>query len=593
MWKFLKYTFATFIGASLGILFVGFISAAIVAAVIASSVSGQETVDVEDNSLLLIEMNEPIVEREQFNPLKDLDFASMKSTHKLGLLPVLNAINDAKTDPKIRGILLQVRSTSEGLATIDEVRNALEDFKSSGKFIISYSDYQDQKAYYLSSVANRMYLHPEGLLEFKGMRAEMLFFTKTLEKLGIEPDIIRNGKYKSAIEPFTQTQMSPANREQMQVIVDNLWKHILNGVSAQRSIPVNVLDSLADNLSVSNVQEAVKARMIDETKYYDQVLEELKDSIGITADKTIPAISLADYCASRSAKSQVKSSKSGNKIAVVYAFGDIVPGEGDESNIGGDRIAREIRRARTDKDVKAVLLRINSGGGSALASDVIWREMDLTRQTKPTVVSMGDYAASGGYYIACPANAVVAGPATITGSIGVFGLMMTGKPLLNNIGITTDVVKSNEHADIGSFTRKMTDFEKAVAVKEIDKIYDTFISHVAQGRDTAKSYIDSIAQGRVWTGVDAQRLGLIDAQGGFLAALKITEDLAEISDYTILELPESNDAFSEIMKMFQTEAQSKFMKAALGDTYKYYEAMQSPLLFQGVQARMPYTLDIE
>lgn len=593
MWKFLKYTFATFIGATLGILFIGVVGAAIVAAVIASAVSGQDTVRIEDNSVLLIDLKEPIVEREQFNPLKDLDLASMTSNHKLGLIPVLNAINDAKTDPKIRGIFLQVRSASEGLATIDEIRNALEDFKSSGKFIISYSDFQDQKAYYLSSVADRMYLHPEGLLEFKGMRAEMLFFTKTLEKLGIEPDIIRNGKYKSAIEPFTQTQMSPANREQMQVIVDNLWKHILNGISAQRSIPEHVLDSLADNLSVSNVQEAVKARMIDDTKYYDQVLEELKDSIGLADDKTIPAITLADYCASRPAKAQPALGSEGNKIALVYAYGDIVPGEGEDANIGGDRIARELRRARNDKSVKAIILRVNSGGGSALASDVIWREMDLARQSKPTVVSMGDYAASGGYYIACPANAVIAGAATITGSIGVFGLMMTGKPLLDNIGITTDGVKSNEHADIGSFTRKMTDFEKAVAVKEIDKIYDTFISHVALGRDTAKAYIDSIAQGRVWTGGDALRLGLTDMQGGYLAALKVAEDLAKISDYSILELPERTDAFSEIMKMFQAEAQTKFMKAALGDTYKYYETMQSPLMLQGVQARMPYTLDIE
>ncbi len=593
MWKFLKYTFATFIGATLGILFVGLIGLAVVAAIIAAAMSGQQEKVIENNSVLVIELSEPVVEREQFNPLKDLDFTSMKSSPRLGLLNILNALEAAKSDPKIRGILLKVRSPQAGIATIDEIRNALEDFKSSGKFILSYSDYQDQKGYYISSVADRMYLNPEGLIEFKGMRVDMLFFTKTLEKLGIEPEIIRNGKYKSAIEPFTQTQMSPENREQMQVIVDNIWNHILNGISAQRAIPESRLDELANNLSISNAQAAVEYKLIDETKYYDELLDELKDSLGLSASNTIPAVTLAEYCASHTIEQQSNAKSGDNKIAVVYAFGNIVSGEGDDSNIGGDRIAREIRKARTDKEVKAIILRVNSGGGSALASDIIWREMALAKQAKPTIVSMGDYAASGGYYIACPADVVVSGPATLTGSIGVFGLMMTGKPLLDNMGIATDGVKTNDYADLGSFTRKMSDFEKKVVAKEIDKIYHTFIEHVAAGRDTSVHFIDSIAQGRVWTGSDAFRLGLVDMTGGYSAALKIAEDMAQIKDYTILELPESNNPFSEIMKMLQTEASATIMKTALGDQYKYYEAMQSPLSMQGVQARLPYSIELQ
>lgn len=593
MWKFLKYTFATFVGASIGILFIVLIGMAVAAAIVASAISGQADTKIEKNSLLVIDLSESIVERDLFNPLKDLNFLSLKPNTKLGLINIITAVEAAKTDSRIKGILLQVRSPKAGIASVDEIRNALEDFKSSGKFIISYSDYQDQKAYYLSSVAHRVYLHPEGLVEFKGMRAETMFFTKALEKLGIEPEIIRNGKYKSAIEPFTQAQMSPENREQMQVLVDNIWHHILNGISAQRQIPESVLDSLASNLSVSNAQVAVDVRMLDATKYYDEVLLELKDSLGLSSSKTIAAVTLAEYCASHTIAKITNSAADGKKIAIVYAFGDIVSGEGELTNIGGDRIAREIRRARTDKDVKAIILRVNSGGGSALASDIIWREMDLARQAKPTIVSMGDYAASGGYYIACPANAVVAGPATITGSIGVFGLMMTGKQLLENIGVATDGVMTNEHADMGSFTRKMTDFEKKVAVREIDKIYDTFISHVAAGREADKKYIDSIAQGRVWTGSDALRLGLVDMTGGYSAAIKIAEDMADISDYTILELPESNDPLSELFKLMQMEAESVMLKTALGNEYKYYEAMQSPLRMQGIQARLPYSIDIQ
>jgi len=517
----------------------------------------------------------------------------MKTDAKLGLNAILFSIEKAKMDPKIKGVLLKVRSPKAGISTLEEVRTALEDFKSSGKFIISYSDFQDQKAYYFSTVADRMYMNPEGTIEFKGLSAEILFFTKALEKLGIQPEVIRYGKYKSAIEPFTETEMSPANREQMQVLVSNLWKHMLNGISAQRSISVEELSEMAEKLQVSNVEVAENKGLIDGLKYYDELLAELKDSLTLGEDNTIPAIKLSEYMATCEIDRQEKNLHKDNKIAVVYAYGSIVPGEGEEDNIGGDRISRAIRKARTDASVKAIILRVNSGGGSALASDVIWREMDLASKTKPTIVSMGDYAASGGYYISCPANAVVSNATTVTGSIGVFGILANGEKLLEKMGLSTDRVKTGPYSDIGSFTRKLTSYERVVISSEIDNIYADFIHHVADGRKQPVDYIDSIGQGRVWTGDDALQLGLVDMLGGFTAALRIAEDMSGISDYAIMELPENDDPFSQIMKMLQTDVKAAIIKPYLGNYSSFYDALQVTEQFDDPQARMPYWLQID
>lgn len=554
--------------------------------------SEDKMVDVKPNSVLKITLDNEVVERSSNNPMENFDFMSMQSIEKIGLNDILKNINKAKTDDNIKGIYMEIDALPVGIATVQEIREALVDFKSSGKFIISYSDMYTQGAYYLSSVADKVYLNPEGLVEFKGLSAELMFFKGTLEKLGVEPQIIRHGKFKSAIEPFILDKMSDANREQTMTYIQSIWDQIVKSISESREISVADLNMYADSMLVSSAAKATEYKLIDGLKYKDEIIDELKELCGTAANKNdVEYMPLAKYTNAPEKREHEGLAK--EKIAVIYATGQIDMGEGSTEAIGSEGLSQAIREARLDSTIKAVVLRINSPGGSALASEVIWREAVLCKKVKPLIVSMGDVAASGGYYIAAPADVILANENTITGSIGVFGVLWNGQELLNDkIGITIDVAKTNAHADIGSVYRPMTGSERAVIQHEVEQVYDVFIGHVAEGRSISKAQVDSIGQGRVWSGANAKSIGLIDEYGGLTEAIALAKEKAGLEQYRIVDLPKLKDPLEELLKQFTGEAETAIVKKRLGPAYKYFMKMEKALSFRGIQARLPYDVDI-
>ncbi|HNP48720.1 MAG TPA: signal peptide peptidase SppA, partial [Bacteroidia bacterium] len=420
---------------------------------VVSAVKSDTEISVQDNSILQLTFNREIKERSTNNPFEGFDLGNLVPERDLGLDDILKNIKKAKRDSRIRGIYLDLTSLQAGMATVEEIRNALLDFKQSRKIIYAYSEGYSQGAYYLASVADRIYLNPTGSVDFKGLHAELMFFKGTLDKLEIEPQIIRHGKYKSAVEPFLLDKMSPENREQMNDMVSALWSNTVSNIAVARKLSVDQVQEIADKYACRNANGALASGLVDKISYYDQVLSDFRKVTGQNEKDNVRFIAIRKYD-----KAFVKAEKewSNQKIAVIYAAGDIVSGKGQEDEIGSDKLAASIRKARLDSSIKAIVLRVNSPGGSALASDVIWRETVLARQAKPLIVSMGDYAASGGYYISCAADTIVAQPNTITGSIGVFGLMFNAQKLFNNkLGITFDTVKTARYADIGSSTRPL------------------------------------------------------------------------------------------------------------------------------------------
>ncbi|HPF94712.1 MAG TPA: signal peptide peptidase SppA, partial [Tenuifilaceae bacterium] len=421
---------------------------------------------------------------------------------------------------KIRGIYIETEGIPAGAATLEEIRASLEKFKESGKFIISYSNVYSQKSYYLASVSDKILLNPEGMVEWVGLRSEIMFFKGALEKLGVEAQILRHGKFKSAVEPFMYDKMSPENREQILTYTGSIWNHWVEGISKTRNISAEQLNQFADDLTIRNAKTALDNGIVDSLVYKDQVINMLKELTDTKPKKDINSVSLAQYTKvkpKRQHKGFIK-----EKIAVVYASGEIVMGDGNEGAVAGERFGRAIREARRDSTVKAIVLRINSPGGSALASEVIWREVKLATEVKPVIVSMGDVAASGGYYIAAPADYIIASPTTITGSIGVFGMMPNVKEGMNKkLGITVDVAKTNRNSDFGSLFRPMTAEERAIGQLSVEEVYKTFIGHVAEGRETTVEKVDEIGQGRVWSGANAISINLVDEFGGLQKAIDI------------------------------------------------------------------------
>ncbi len=594
MKNFLKYTLATIVGILLSSIIGFFIFMGIISAVISSKENKE--VKVKTNSVLKINLQNGIAERQSKNPFNNLSLTSLKSNNKLGLVDIINSIKKAETDKNIKGIYLNLTSIPAGIASVEEIRNALIEFKKSKKFIISYSDLYSLKSYYLASVANKIYLNPEGLIDFKGLNAEIMFYKGALEKLGIEPQIIRHGKFKSAVEPFILDKMSDANREQTITYMGSIWNHILKGISTERNISVDNLNLYADSLKIDNAKMAVKYNFIDDTKYKDQVIDELKKLTGIKNKDNQNYISISDYINNMDNKKFKELEKLKNlkkdKIAVIYATGQINIGKGDEQNIGSDDLSSAIRKARLDSTVKAIVLRVNSPGGSALASEVIWREMYLAKKVKPVIVSMGDVAASGGYYISCPADKIFASPVTITGSIGVFGILWNGQKLLNDkLGITIDNVQTNANAGLGSIYRPLTGYERKTIQKGVEDIYDSFLTHVAEGRNHTKAEIDSIGQGRVWSGINAKKIGLVDEFGGLTAAIDEAKKQANLKDYAILELPKQKDIFEELLKDFTGQIKISILKESLGVDYKYYNNIKKATEIKGIQARLPYDIE--
>jgi protease-4 len=587
MKSFFKYLLASVLGVLLASLIMFFIIIGGIGAMVSSQ---DQPVKVKAHTILHIKLDQPIMDRSNNSPFDNFDFASFVPTNQLGLNDILNNIEKAKTDPNIDGIYLDLTFIPTGIATIEEIRNALIDFKESEKFIVSYSDTYTQASYYIASVSDKIYLNPEGLLTFVGLRSEIMFFKETLKKLGVEPQIIRHGKFKSAVEPFMYTKMSEANRLQVMTYMGSIWDQMLKGISEERKMTIDQLNELANKLALNNAQSAVDNGLVDEIKYKDEILTELASLTDKKDSDKLESISLSKYTKVPNAK---RKSLEKDKIAVIYASGNVIMGEGQEGTIGSDRISRAIRKARKDSSVKAIVFRVNSGGGSALASEVIWREVKLAQEIKPVIASLGDVAASGGYYIVAPAQKIIASPNTITGSIGVFGVLFNGKELLNKkLGVYVDVVKTNNFADMGTFTRKLTAQEREVIQLSVEDIYSTFISHVAEGRNMTTEEVDEIGQGRVWSGANALENGLIDDFGGLDDAIKIAAEVANIEKYRTVNYPKLKDPIEQLLEDFQGNVRVSILKNELGDEYKYYNAVQNLKNLQGIQARIPYAVEI-
>ncbi len=577
------------LGFLLSFLVIGILLVALVAGII-NSAEKDETVSVSANSVLHLDLDEPITEREPRKSTLDRYLDKFEGSRRLGLKEILQGIRGAKTDDKIKGIYLDAEQLQAGLATVEEIREALIDFKKSGKFIIAYSEVYTQKAYYLASVADKIYLNPEGLLEFKGFSSNITFFKGALAKLEIEPQVIKVGTYKSAVEPFVLDKMSEPNKEQVTSFLGSMYQHFLERISASRKIPQDSLFAIANQLKVQDAASAVDYRLADALKYKDEVLNELKAKTGIDAKDEIKAVSIKDYDPTEEDKDEVPD----ERIAVIYANGDITGGEGNDETIGSERISRAIRKVRTDKKVKAVVLRVNSPGGSALASDVIWREVVLTKKVKPVIVSMGDVAASGGYYIACAADSIFAQPNTITGSIGVFGIIPNMQKFFNRkLGITFDRVKTAEHADLGTVTRPLTEAEKLIIQKEVNRIYESFTKRVADGRRKTQVYVNSIAQGRVWSGVEALNNGLIDRLGNMEDAIKSAAKMAKLTNYKVVDYPAQRDKFQSLFGDSADKIHEYFAKRELGDQYVLYKQVKKALTLKGVQVRLPYDFSVQ
>ncbi|MGZ3751442.1 MAG: signal peptide peptidase SppA [Mucilaginibacter sp.] len=589
MKQFFKFVFATMVG----IILTSLILLVIIVGIIVGA-SSDKHVDVDSNSVLHIAFNTNIPERTPNNPLAGLGFLGIDGDKSVGLNDILANIKKAKTDDNIKGIFLDESYMLSGQATTEEIRNALIDFKKSGKFIIAYSEVYTQGFYYLASVADKVYINPKGIFEFRGFSSQITFLKGALDKLGIEAQVIKVGTYKSAVEPFILSKMSDANRLQVNSYLGSLYDYFLTGISNSRKISKDSLFNLANSLSIQFPEDALKYKLVDGLKYKDEVLDELKQRTDIALKSDLHSVDLTDYTNSDSkASGEKKDSK--NRIAIIYASGEIAGGDGDDNSIGSEKVSAALRKARLDDQIKAVVLRVNSPGGSSLASDVIWREVMLTKKVKPIIVSMGDLAASGGYYISCAADSIFAEPNTITGSIGIFAIIPNMQKLFNDkLGITFDGVKTGKYADLGNISRPLSPEEKAILQNSVNRGYDEFTKAVAQGRHKTQAYINSIGQGRVWTGTQAIKLGLVDRLGNINDAIKSAAKKANIKSYKLVSYPEQKSFFNRFGGGLNTEIKAHFVKSELGDNYRYYEQIKSVTeIMRTPQARMQYDIVIK
>ncbi|MCB0735339.1 MAG: signal peptide peptidase SppA [Flavobacteriales bacterium] len=586
MKQFLKFVLATITG-----IFILFAIFFLVILSLAGGMSKDKKAVIDSNSVLVVSLNYPMPERTNSSPFEA--FAAGLSgdmTRPIGMYDVIQSIEHAKTDDKISGIFLDLTFVDAGYARLSEIRNALEDFKSSGKFIYAYGELYYNQTYYLASVADSVFLNPKGNMLFNGMAAEVTFLKETLAKLGIEMQVIKHGKFKGAVEPFTRDELSEANRHQINEYINSLFSQYVSTVGKSRNLTPDELKAMADSLSVTNPKQALAGKMVDELAYRDQVISHIKSRMGLGEDDDINYVKLAKYFAAGGVRSE---DSHDSKIAVVYADGDIVSGNGEANEVGSDRFLKALRAAREDDDVKAVVLRVNSPGGSALASEVIWREAILTKAKKPLIVSMGDVAASGGYYISCMADTIVAMPNTITGSIGVFGMYPNASGLYDKLGLKTDYVKTSEYADFGRIDRPLNAGEMAMLTQFVEEIYTDFVGHVSEGRELTTQFIDSVAQGRVWTGEMAKENGLVDVHGGLNDAIKIAAFKAGIDSYDLQSYPNVKDPFAEFFESFgMASIKQKVIKQELGENYSIYQRLKKLQSMTGVQAVMPFSIGV-
>lgn len=583
--------FKTFLASCLGSIIAMGVLIILMVLFITALISGLSNDDaltlIKDKSVLHLKLDVPITENDLEDPFEGLPLPGAVSS--IGLLPLKRTIEHAKSDPKIEGIYLDLSMYMGGYGVAREIRQALLDFKSSGKWIVAYSEFYTEAAYYIVSAADQVLLNPEGEIEFNGLAIEVSFFKKLFDKLEIKPQIFRVGDFKSAVEPFMLERMSDENKLQLNELITDIHASILSDIAESRNIEVNQLRGIADQMQVTNTHSAVALGLVDSLVYFDQVQDNLRSKLGLEKDSPINFVKYGKYKKSFSAYS-----KSKNEIAVIVADGDILPGKASAGTIGSDTFAEEIRKARTNDRVKAIVIRINSPGGSALASDVMWREIKLATEVKPVIASMSDYAASGGYYLAMACDTIVAQPTTITGSIGVFSVLFDLSSFLDNkIGITFEEVKTGTVGELITVTRPLTEPEKAIWQKRTNEIYESFTSKAAEGRDMSVTELKKIASGRVWTGAQAQERGLVDVLGNFEDAVDIAAAKAGVQDdYKLRYYPVQKSFIQEWLSEMEENAETRALTRELGAHYKTYEQLKKLKEYQGSQARMPFELRI-
>lgn len=555
---------------------------------ISNASEGDKNVVYEDNSVLHLKLNSPISEMEVENPFDGLPLPGVEEA-STGLIQLKNTISYAKTDPKISGIYLDVSMFEGGISKAKEIRESLVDFRKSGKWVIAYSEAYSEVSYYLASTADKVFLNPEGDLEFNGLALETMFFKRMFDKLDIKPEIFRVGDFKSAVEPFMLDKMSDANKLQLNELIQGLNSELIKGVSESRGIELGQLAQISAKAQVTNATEAHSFKLVDSLVYYDQVQSELRSRLKLDKDSPISFVKYTKY-----KKAVQFDSESKNEIAVIVADGEILTGKAREGTIGSDTFAEELRKARNSKKVKAIVLRINSPGGSALASDVMWREVRLAAEKKPVIASMSTYAASGGYYLAMGCDTIVAQPTTITGSIGVFSVLFDLSGMLNNkIGITFDEVKTGEVGEMVTFSRPLTDLEKSIWQKRTNQIYESFTTKAAEGRHMKVEDLRKIASGRVWTGAQAKENGLVDMLGGFDDAVRVAAQAAGIgNDYKLKYYPKQKSFLETWLNDMEDNASVHFMKQELGEHYDWVQQVQRVKNLSGSQARLPFELSI-
>ncbi|MBL0043689.1 MAG: signal peptide peptidase SppA [Flavobacteriales bacterium] len=609
MRQFFKFMFASMIGFIIGSVIIGIIFAIFLTIALGGAIASagssfnfkSKPTNVKDNTVLHVEFDQSIIDRGNKDDLV-LDFGPFQDAQQLGLNDILADFEKAKSDDRIKGVFLDLSYVDARMATIKEIRDKIIEFKKeSGKPVIAYGEVFTQGTYYLASAADEVYLVPEGDLDFRGLRSEMMFLKGMFDKLGIEIQFIRgsNNQFKSYGETFIYDHMSDASKKQTTELLAGLWDQYLTAIGDSRKLDKAKLNNVADSLLIRHAPDAVSQGFVDGLKYRDEVLAILKEKMGLPVDEDLRTTSLASYTrVSVPKKSEGESAAKKAKVAVVYAQGDIMSGESTDGSIGSTTLAEAIRDAREDSTVKAIVLRVNSPGGSGLASDVIWREVALAKKSKPVVVSMGDLAASGGYYISCAADKIYAQPNTITGSIGVFGIIPNMQGFFNDkLGITFDGVQTNKFAGMMTTSRALTEEEKTIIQGYVDKFYDTFKSRVAEGRHMTEAQVDSIGQGRVWTGTAAKGLGLVDEIGGLEAAIEGAAQLAKLEegDYRTRDYPEQEDMMEHLMKSLSGDAKAWVRNEAFGEDLELmhqFEAVRKARGLMGVQARMPFDMRV-
>lgn len=580
MLQFLKFTLATLVG----IIIFLFLSFGILFLLIPD-----DSVRIQSGSVLKINLNKPILERDVDNPFEDSNLPFATTGGGIGLLELRDAIQKAKEDEKIKGIYLEISSAMAGYATLEEVRNALLDFKSSKKFVYVYGEIMTEGAYYLASVADKIFLNPDGGVEMNGLTVSLSFLKGMFEKLEIKPEVFRVGEFKSAVEPFILDKMSDSNRAQITSFLNSIYDHYLEKVSKARNIPLVELKDISQKALVQDANDALKYKLVTHLAYYDEVEKVIREALKIKEKEKIKLVELGDY---KKTKDKRKKSISENKIAVIFGSGTIQSGKGDDETIGSETIASEIRKARLDDKVKAIVLRINSPGGSKLASDVMWREIVLATQKKPVIASMSDVAASGGYYMAMGCTKIVAQPNTITGSIGIFGILFNAENFYKNkLGITSDRVSTGNFPDFNSalMDRSLTEEEKKMIQTSLEKGYNDFTAKAAKGRKMDVEKLKSLASGRVWSGKEAKENGLVDVLGSFEDAVQLAAKEAKLKegDYRLRYLPVQKTFFEKIMQGFQTNTPDYLLKEKMGELYPYLKVMNQIEKSDVIQARMP------